>query len=221
MLPSIHRPVYHSPVVIDLSRKPVFVNTDVCTGWFVIRTASNDIVDGLLRRRLEKREYRKGRMEKHAGNNVTVVLPEARVIRGKRTLLECRLPVEHVLRRKNDEPMPNPFEVATLYTDAVTKQEGSWRVQLILERWKNQNGDLWLVTVRDENTATNLIVVTMKSIEEEAHGVLGMHKDDQLPLQRVTTTQQPAKRLNVWDRLRSPDLAPDLELEDPDEEPSS
>jgi len=190
-------------VVIDLSRKPVFVNTDVCPGWIVVRTASNGDVDGILRRKLERKEHRRGRGEKVNGQ-FTEVEVEAKHRSKGRTLMECRLPVDHILRRRPEEPLPNPFEVATIYTDAFTKSQGSWRAQLLVERIENKNGDLWMVTVRDEVARMDIVTATTKNLDDDARGlaiVVGVkHKDDLLPLQRLTAKEQPP--LSVWDRLR-------------------
>ena len=207
-------------MVIDLSRKPVFVNTDVCNGWFVIRTASDGSVDGLLRRRLEKNEHRRGRKEKHAGNSSTFVEPEAKMVHKEKTFFETRLPVDHILRRQKDEPLPNPFEVATSYRDVFTQRWGSWRAQILIERWQNKQGELWVVTVRDEVTRTDLVTLTMKEIQKEVATGIGTHNDDLLPLERITALRAQPKRQTVWDRLRTPPV-PELDLEDFDEAPSS
>ncbi len=221
--------MYHRNVVIDLSRRPVFINVDVCPGWFVVRTASKGEVDGILRRKLEKKEFRKGRGERYAVNGMIEVAVEVKVPRGARTLMEVRLPVDHILRRLPEEPLCNPFEVATSYVDAFTKTEGSWRAQLIVERIQNANGDLWVVTVRDESTRMDLVSATMKEIDDDARGGLRISvgpsigiksKEELLPLQRLTQKESGTAPLSVWERLRLIDYDPALEPE-PDEEPKS
>ena len=213
--------MYPIAVVIDLSRKPVFINADVCPGWFVVRTASKGEVNGVLRRKLEKNEHRRGRGETRVGEMVVVAV-EASVPRGTRRLMEVRLPVNHILNRRPKDPMCNPFEVATSYVDAFSKTEGSWRAQLIVELIQNANGDLWVVTVRDESTRMDLVSVTMKEIDEDARGrvrvsfgqIAPKTKEDLLPLQRLTMKESHPVPMNVWERLRAIDYNPALEPDD-------
>lgn len=165
--------------------------------------------------------YARGAWKGRQGTAARSLSRKQGIERPDRNLLETRLPVGHILYRKKDEPIPNPFEVATLYVDAFTQKQGSWRVQLILERWQNKNGDLWLVTVRDEGTKTDLVAVTMKSAQVELNALMA-HDDDLLPLQRVTKLGLGQERPNVWNRLLGPAFPPlELGLSFEDEDPSS
>lgn len=204
-------------MVIDLTRRPVVVNTDVCTAWIVVRTAANREVDGILRRRMDQRQVvidryangrpnatitaraigRRGRGERRMGD-VNELRTEVELPTGDgssaRILKESRLPIDHLVNKDPHDPLPNPFEVATLYVDGFTGTMGTWRAQLILGRVRNKNGEYWQVTVRDEGARIDLVTVTAKDL---AHGQ-GLGFDEVLPLQRLSS-QAPS---NTWERLR-------------------
>ncbi len=206
-------------VVIDLTRKPIFINTDICVNWVVVRTASNDEVDGRVKRRLEKDEHRHGRGEKNIGPGFVAVDVGAFRKREDRTVMEIRLPIDHVIRRNAKEPIPNPFEVATVYVDAFSKKLGTWRAQILVECSKNKNGSLWLVTVKDERTGQYIVTATAKDLDAD-RGVrltLGNAKppDELLPLERLSpsalVTGGPLSR---WERLRQIEYDPNPGLDD-------
>ncbi len=206
-------------MVIDLTRRPVFLNTDICPSWVVIRTAANDEVDGRLRRKLEKKEYRRTRGAKSLGGITEVAVGASRVA-SRRTILECRLPVDHIFHRRDNDPLPNPYEVATVYSDAFTRLVGTWRAQILVGLQKNKNGDLWLITVRDETTKIDLFTATTKELETTMpiQLVLGPPKGDpesKLPLDRIDPTSQGVRvPLSVWDRLRQIEYNPHPGLDD-------
>lgn len=202
-------------MVIDLTRKPVVVNTDICVNWVVLRTAGNHEVDGRVRRSLEKKENRRGLPE----HDVMVVEVGAMRKRDDRTLMEVRLPLNHIARRRPEQPIPNPFEVATVYTDAFTKMMSTWRAQIIVERVANKNGTLWLITVRDETSKQFLLTATAKDLDASHGGVIIMTgvklPDEQFPLDRLSPSALgPTPPLSVWDRLRQIEYDPNPGLDD-------
>lgn len=205
-------------MVIDLTRKPVFINTDICANWVVVRTASNKEVDGRVRRTLEKDE-RRGAGESNAGPHLAVVDVGALRKREERTLMEVRLPIDQVIRRSEKQPIPNPFEVATVFLDAFTKKMGTWRVQILVERSSNKNGTLWLVTIKDEATGQYLVTATAKDLDASRGGPLKVAgarpADEQFPLERlspsVLATGGPLSR---WERLRQIEYDPHPGLDD-------
>lgn len=204
-------------MVIDLTRKPVVVNTDICVNWVVVRTASNKEVDGRLRRRLERGDTKLGTAE----HNTVVVDIGAQKKRDELTLMEVRLPLNHLLRRRREQGLPNPFEVATVYRDGFSKLLGTWRAQLIIERSVNRNGILWLVTIRDETSQQYLLTATAKDLDAAAGGVLIFNgtkpPDEQFPLDRLSPSTTPTAPLSRWDRLRQIVYDPNPGLDD--EEP--
>ncbi len=208
-------------MVIDLTRKPVVVNTDICQNWVVVRTASNSDVDGRLRRKLEKREFRRGRGEKHVGNEMAEVEVGASLQRPGKMVLETRLPLDHILRRKDDEPLTNPYEVATLYTDGFTNKQSIWRAQILVEHVKNKNGGIWLVTIRDDGAKIDLLTATAKELETSSPVLImkGVpNSEDRFPLDRIKGgAKESAGPLNVWERIRRTSYHP-AGLDD-DEEP--
>lgn len=211
-------------MVIDLTRRPVFINTDICEKLVVVRTASNHQVDGRLRRNLEKNEHRRGRGEKNGGNNVVIVDIGATVETAHRTLLEVRLPLDHLVRRKADDPIPNPYEVATVYVDPFSNTTGTWRAQLLVEYVKNKNGGMWCITVRDDATKLDLFTTTAKELATGWGGQLSIGgqklPDELLPLQRVSQAKAPLGplKLSRWDRIRQIEYDPHPDLLG-DEEP--
>ena len=54
-------------MVIDLTRRPVYVNTDICGGQIVVRTAAGLEVDGRIGRKLGKSYRFKGEQEGGGG----------------------------------------------------------------------------------------------------------------------------------------------------------
>ncbi len=190
-------------MVIDLTRRPVFLNTDICLNSIVVRTSSNGEVDGRLRRQMEKSEHRRSRNERMAGAHLVELDVGATRVTPSRNIMESRLPLNHILLRHKDDPIPNPYEVATVYVDAFTQKTGTWRARISIEQAKNKNGSLWLITIRDEVAKIDLVTATVKELEtERARGLtLGGHgPDDQLPLERMGA--RPTGKLSVWERLR-------------------
>jgi hypothetical protein len=207
-------------MVIDLTRRPVFINTDICQNSVVIRTASGAGVDGRLRRKLEPGERLKGRGETRGGKDATEVAIGALRVGPKRTIMECRLPIDHVLRRGPKDPIPNPFEVATVVRDAFTDTMGAWRVQILVEHTSNKNGDLWLITLRDEGLKTDLFTATAKELDTtDGHlSIPGVKSnEDRLPLERMRGEGVEGP-LSVWDRLRRIEYNPNPSMADEDDD---
>lgn len=213
-------------MVIDLTRKPVVVNTDICPAWVVVRTASNASVDGRLRRKLDKNERRRGRGETNIGGEmVEVEIGASSPPRTEKTLHETRLPIDHIRRRRGDDPFTNPYEVATVYTDAFTGRVGVWRAQILAAYAENRNGGVWLITIRDEALKIDLFTASAKDLDDK-RGELTVEgatlPDDRFPLNRINPGTATAP-LSVWDRIRRtqyrPNSGDDLDLDG--EEPSS
>lgn len=206
-------------MVIDLTRRPIFINTDICPSWVVVRTAANTEVDGRVRRTVDSR-YTRGRGERHGGNKTLIVDIGAQRAREGRTVMEVRLPLDHVVRRRMDEPRPNPFEVATLYTDAFTKTVGTWRAQILVECTNNKNGSVWFVTVRDEVENRDIVTATAKDLDASRHSVLVVTNqkppDELFPIDRLTPGAEAPGPLSVWERLRRIEYSPNPSLDDDD-----
>lgn len=191
-------------MVIDLTRRPIVINTDVCQDSIVIRTAGAGTVDGLLRRRLEKREQPIRNVEKQQAADMCEVVPTVSLPRGGVTLREVRLPMRHVFARgeRKGIPFPNPYEVATYFKDSLVGAQGTWRIEIKLEKVVNNNGTFWTATFRDLAAGMDLATATTKSLDFDntLHSKL-----EPLPLERVlakTGENTPLKPTSVWDRLR-------------------
>ena len=153
-------------MVIDLTRRPVFINTDICTKHVVVRTASTqgasmDAVNGRIARSLPKSQHR-FHEEESAGQNLAYVKIGASKKSPQSTLMECRLPVQSIVGGLSQGLLFDPYEVATLYLDSFTNKRGVWRAQLMINSAKNVNGTVWLITVRDEEAKVNLVTATLK-----------------------------------------------------------
>lgn len=184
-------------MVIDLTRRPIFINTDVCTDCIVVRTARTREVDGILRRKLDARQHvpRRGN-EKRVGT-MAEVTPEAEMAQGDITFMEVRLPTAHVSSRQPKDALPDPYEVATYYRDLFTNKIGTWRAQLIVELSSNKNGKVWLITVRDETLKVDIVCATAKDFARPVTG------QELLPLQRGNPRLAPGRgTTSVWERLR-------------------
>ena len=100
----------------------------------------------------------------------------------------------------------------------------AWRAQLIVERTKNKNGELWLVTVRDETLKLDLVTATAKELDGGGSVIQLRMKGaakEPLPLQRINASSPggPQAPLNKWERLRMSQFGPDPEFDF--EEPKS
>lgn len=196
-------------MVIDLTRRPVVVNTDICPAWIVIRTAANRDVDGVLRRRMDQQSVgvgnrvfkqalgRRARGERKMGDTSELRTevempmgdgPSARIVK------ESLLPIDHLANKDPREPLPDPYEVATFFVDGFSGSVGTWRAQIILGHVRNKNGEYWQVTVRDEGARIDLVTATAKDLAQ-GHGAF----DEVLPLQRLSSQTAFG---NTWERLR-------------------
>jgi hypothetical protein len=129
------------------------------------------------------------------------------------TVQEMRLPIDHLVDRVDRDHYPNPFEVATVYMSAFTKTTGTWRAQLIVERRENKNGELWMVTVRDEGANIDLVTATAKELDTgvkvgQLH-IKGLTREP-LPLQRLNLSEGQLQSPNRWELLRLTQLGPDI-----------
>jgi hypothetical protein len=188
-------------MVIDLTRRPVVVNTDVCPQWIVVRTASNGQVDGLIRRIIEVRQ-RRGPVKQ----DMLVVAVGVRRQTKDRTIMEARLPIDHVIRRHSDTPLPNPYEVATHWVDPFTESTGTWRVQISVNHVVGKGDPVWYVILRDETVGQFIAILTAKDLDAsevviQVGNKLPRTSDELFPLERINQSSQP-EPLNVWQRLR-------------------
>jgi len=197
-------------MVIDLSRMPVLVSSDVCPDSIVIRTARDKTVDGILRRKIDPKNLTpdngalRNRNEKKV-SDVYEVAVEAQLSRSGQTLQEMRLPLRHMLTwDPKNGLLPEPFEVATAYREGITKRLGTWRIQIKVEILQNQvkngkNGRIWLITIRDEGARRDIVTATMKLPEDEGPV---LPKLELLPIQKKLNVLEKPESLSVWARLR-------------------
>ena len=203
-------------MILDLTKKPVAVTTDACSGHVVVRTMGNRDVDGALRRKFNKNVWKRPGYENQTTSVIDVTVGKEMRVKD-RTLKEYLLPLSHALPKqlaavnqnvrrnqiidaRNDAEIPDPFEVASVCQDGFTGMVSSWRAQIILNAKTIQGGILWQVTIRDETTKTDLLTIQEKN--------LLTRKDPQFvfPLELVTAQAKILEEnqgvLSVWDRLQ-------------------
>jgi hypothetical protein len=196
-------------MVIDLTRRPVVINTDICLKWVIVRTASNREVRGTLQREYEGTRHPS---EKSIGNKFIELTPGATRVLGEMIYLESRL---IPTRRTKNYPLCAPYEVATVYVDSYTRRRGTWRAQVTLEDAKAN----WIVSVRDEGSKVDLVMATVKTLEEREEmdhndSILQLRgpikpQDEVFPLNRIDKDQTPIKPMSIWERIRNITYGPE------------
>jgi hypothetical protein len=192
-------------MVIDLTRRPVYVNTDICTGQIVVRTAAGLEVDGRIGRKLGKSYRFKG--EQEGGKSLSLVTvgaqTEIRAPNGARLItMEYRLPVQEIVQAiRSGKVSLEPYEVSTVYADAITGLGSTWRAQIIVGYRENKQGIIWLVTVRDETAKVDLLTATCKEATTKGLTMRG-DPESLLPLERLSSPTPALAILSVWDRIR-------------------
>ncbi len=195
-------------MVIDLTRRPVFINTDICVKHVVIRTAKQTGgVDGRIMRRIEKGSRTFAQWEEVIKDWAYLRIGASKDGPSETTIMEYRLPVHDIVWGRRKKMLFDPYEVATLHWEGGKR--GAWRVHLTINYATNPNGVVWFITVRDEGAKLDLLTATLKEVFEHRK-LADFDHDDLLPLERLARElPSPGKRRTVWDLLRQNHFAAD------------
>lgn len=173
-------------MVIDLTRLPVVINTDVCPSSIVLRTARAHGVDGIPRR---TNEDRWGKVKTFEAE-----VKASRAYKDGVIFQEFRLDLGHILpKTKAGDITQSPFEVATWARDHFSGTSSTWRVRISIEQQYNKNGQVWFVTLTDERALLPVVTLTAKNL---ARGELSLNEP--LPL---TIANKKGGPMSVWDYL--------------------
>ncbi len=197
-------------MLIDLTRKPLIIYPEICPTSVVVRTIGNHEVNGLVGYVIDPERATRRRRD---------LDPDAKITRGKSTLYETKLPLpgsnlpygrnpyirderiwpaEHPLAKdRKANILPDPFEVASVYQDAVTNVHGTWRAGVSIEHVEKMKKNPWVVGVID--VTKNLTLATIAVSGLDPNPLIA----DPLPLTKaVQRTVQPG---NAWTRLLEDD----------------
>ena len=198
-------------MILDVTRKPLLILPDEVSDSVVVRSLGNRNVTGLITYTVQLSTVK----------SRTVSLdPGASLRQGEITCFETRLLLPGS-RRPKDSPyadmndyapryraryefehekkepvqiLPEPFEVASVYRDPVTRFMGTWRVGMRIE--KHQNGKTWLVTAHDPVTGMLLCTVAVRGLDPNPQ------IPDVLPLTKATRNKVAT---NAWERIMEDD----------------
>lgn len=199
-------------MLIDLTRKPLVIYPEICVSAVVVRSIGNQDVNGLVSFVIDPERATRKRKD---------IPPDAKLTRGKSTCYETRLPLpgirlpygqnpyihderhwprEHPLSKEKERRaniLPDPFEVASFFTDAVTGAHGTWRAGIKIEHVEKMKRNPWIVGVLDITTGTTLATIAVSGLDPNPLIA------DPLPLTKaVQRTVAPG---NAWTRLLEDD----------------
>jgi hypothetical protein len=195
-------------VLIDLTRKPLIVYPETCVTAVVVRTIGNREVNGIVCYWLDPERATRRRKE---------LPPDAKITRGQSTLYETRLPLPGwnkaadnpyikeepwvplggrriaLTKKKDVSILPEPFEVASVYHDAVTGASGTWRAGIRIEHVEKMKKNPWVVAIMDVTTGVTLSTLAISGLDPNPLIA------DALPLSKAV--QRTAAPGNAWTRL--------------------
>lgn len=170
----------------------------------MVRTIGNAEVTGLVSRLYEAdSRWTKALMQ--------VVDPGGTFNRGALTCYETRVPCEVPFNRdaasSAEQPiLPNPYEVATVFVDAVTKFHGLWRIAIQMEPCRNKNGHIyeWVCTCTHIGAQVGTPLVSCVLRDLETLGFRETPKKEIFPINRhLKQTAEGGQPETDWDRLKS------------------
>lgn len=196
-------------MLIDLTRKPLIVYPEICTSNVVVRSIGNHEVNGIVSFVVEPERVTRKRRD---------LPPDAKLTRGKSTLYETRLPLpgfnrasdnpyvreerrwpsSHPLsKEKRADILPDPFEVASVYSDVVTNIAGTWRAGVSIQFIAKMKKNPWVISILDVTSNTTLSTIAVSGLEPNP-----LHPDT-LPLSKaIEKTVAPG---NAWTRILEDD----------------
>jgi hypothetical protein len=171
-------------VIIDLTRKPLFVFPEECPSSVVVRSIGNRTVSGLV---CFWSAYGAG------SRKLVDITPDAKLTRGDVTCYETKLPLP-----KMDGLPAEPYECPSVWKDMLTDLQGSWRFNIRIEYLKKVKKAPWTVSIIDGlHEAIVLSTVAVSSLE--SNPLIA----DVMPLKRVIAQKvQPG---NAWTRILDDD----------------
>ncbi len=205
-------------MLIDLTRKPLILYPEESPNALVVRSIGNKQVNGLVSYVTDADNVSRRRRD---------LKPGAEITRGSNTLYETRVPIpgakmadspyeeSHQARwRREDrqrhaqaigipeakekvEILPEPFEVASVYTDILTSVTGTWRAGIRVEFISKMKAYPWVVSVIDATTGVTLSSVAVSGLDPNPE------IRDPLPLTRAI--QRTARPANAWTRVLDDD----------------
>ena len=182
-------------MLIDVSHKPLIIFPEECTSSVVVRSVGDKTVSGLVTQ----------------GESPVIVdiKPGASLKRGTVTCYETKLPLGRTgyvpsrdrqmahQQAHNIVAIVTPFEVASVYTDILTKRPGTWRASIRVEFLPKLRKSPWVVSVLDGTTGVMLSSVAVSGLDTNPF-VTDMFPLKKLQDQGITDSGAPA---TAWTRL--------------------
>jgi hypothetical protein len=203
-------------MLIDVSRKPLIIYPDEAPQSVVVRSIGNRDVNGIVSYWIDAHHADRRRKDLTPGAQVArgsatlyetriplpgVVMPnspyysphdanlrENRRYQARYSGIPEREPAKKV------EILPEPFEVASAFSDLVTNSHGTWRTGIRIEYVEKMKRAPWVVSIVDVTSNATLSTIAVGGL------VVKPETPDVLPLTRAIqkTSQGPA---NAWTRL--------------------
>lgn len=196
-------------MLIDLTRKPLIVYPETCPTSVVVRTIGNHEVNGLVSFWIDNERAARRRRD---------LKPDANITRGRSTLFETRIPLPGTRRERGDDPyerdvpyrrwrddlpkskaniLPEPFEVASVYQDALTNVAGTWRAGIRIEFVEKLKKNPWVVSILDVTSSAVLATLAVSTLDPNPLIA------DPLPLTKAV--QRQVAPGNAWTRILEDD----------------